>query len=59
MGTKYPIVLERVEEGLWAFVAEDGDVQIGWCRKTAEGWSVEDMDSNRLAAPLKTRDQAE
>jgi hypothetical protein len=56
---KYPIVLECVEDGLWAFVAEDSDVQIGWCRKNGDGWWVEDMDGNCLAGPSKSRSQAE
>lgn len=44
---------------LWAFVAVNGDVQIGWCRQASDGWRVEDMDGKRLAGPFKTRKLAE
>lgn len=55
-----PISLERLEAGLWAFIAVNGDVQIGWCRKTSQGWFVEDSDQcQQLAGPFKTRALAE
>ena len=53
------IAVERVESDLWAFVAVNGDVQVGWCRRTRDGWWVEDMDENRLAGPFEDRDEAE
>jgi hypothetical protein len=53
-----PISLEKCEAGLWAFVAINGDVQIGWCRKTPQGWQVEDMDCKCLCGPFKSLDQA-
>jgi hypothetical protein len=48
-----PISIEKCKADLWAFVAANGDVQIGWCRKTGEGWQVEDMDCKRLSGPFK------
>lgn len=59
MAVPNPISLERFEAGLWAFVAVNGDVQIGWCRKTRQGWQVEGMDCRCLAGPFKTLDQAQ
>ena len=53
-----PIALEMSRAGLGAFVAVNGDVQIGWCRRTARGWQVEDMDCNVLSGPFKHLDQA-
>lgn len=55
----FPISIEKAEPGLWAFVAVNGDVQIGWCRQAADGWHVEDMDGKRLGGPFKTRKLAE
>lgn len=55
----YPISMEKVEPGLWAFVAVNGDVQIGWCRQASEGWYVEDTDYNCLGGPYQTRKLAE
>jgi len=52
------IVLEMSRGGLGAFVAVNGDVQLGWCRRTARGWQVEDMDCNVLSGPFKHLDQA-
>lgn len=54
-----PLILERVERGLWAFVAINGDVQVGWCRKFENGWWIEDMDGKRIGGPCKNRDHAE
>jgi len=54
----HPIALEKCGAGLWAFVAVNGDVQIGWCRRTARGWQVEDMDCKVLSGHFKHLDQA-
>ena len=56
--TSRPILLEKCGAQLWAFVAANGDVQIGWCRKTSGGWQVEDMDCKCLSGPFKRLDQA-
>jgi hypothetical protein len=53
-----PVSMEKCEAGLWAFVAVNGDVQIGWCRKTGEGWQVGDMDCKHLSGPFKDLAQA-
>jgi hypothetical protein len=50
--------MEKCEAGLWAFVAVNGDVQIGWCRKTGEGWQIEDLDCKHLSGPFKNLAQA-
>jgi hypothetical protein len=52
------ISMEECGAGLWAFVAVNGDVQIGWCRKTSDGWQVEDMGGKYLSQPFKDLAQA-
>lgn len=47
------ITVEQDEFGRWAFVARNGDVQIGWCTQGDEGWFVEDTDCNRLTGPFR------
>jgi two-component sensor histidine kinase len=49
-----PITIERTEAGVYAFIAVNGDVQIGWCRKAHDGWCVEDTDNKRIGGPFKT-----
>ncbi|KAB0265540.1 hypothetical protein [Microvirga brassicacearum] len=53
------MTMVRVESGLYASIAVNGDVQIGWCRRVPEGWCVEDMDCNRLMTPFPTKSDAE
>jgi hypothetical protein len=57
---QYPIALRRFEAGRHAFLALNGDVQIGWCfRESPRAWIVTDVDDNRLAGPFPTLAEAE
>ncbi len=53
MRKEYPVNLLKVADSEFAFVAETGDVQIGWCRQEVSGWTVKDMDERLLAGPFK------
>jgi hypothetical protein len=55
----FPIALERFEAGRHAFIALNGDVQIGWCVKCKAKWYIEDMDGQVLAGPFPTLRVAE
>lgn len=53
MRGRYPINAEKITANEFAFVAVNGDVQIGWCRMEANGWNVRDMDEMHLSGPFK------
>jgi hypothetical protein len=58
MGKPATIALEKFETGRHAFIAVNGDVQIGWCAKDKSNWYIEDMDGLRLAGPFRTIEEA-
>jgi len=58
MTMKFPIIAEQISDDEFAFIAEVGDVQIGWCRRNDNLWNVRDMDEHVLAGPFNDVAQA-
>ena len=51
--------LEQTDDGDWAVVDVDCDVQVGWCRHTEGGWVIQDsLDEATLGGPFETLDEA-
>lgn len=51
---EHAITIKKAEAGVYCFIAANGDVQIGWCRKMNDGWWVEDTDCKRIGGPFAT-----
>jgi hypothetical protein len=50
---------EETEDGKWAVIDVDHDVQVGWCRRTDGGWMIEDsLDGVVLGGPFAALDEA-
>jgi hypothetical protein len=50
---------EEVEDGNWAVIDVENDVQVGWCRRTEDGWIIEDsLDGVVLGGPFVILDEA-